>query len=188
MGDYDIIYSSNVLHWCKDKDLVFKQISKTLKIGGKLSIVVTGTKYNICDNIFSPTDLTLDPAHRQHIIDQIYPFTPRMITNLATCNGFEIEYLGEHWHEWKFEDIQKLIEFYLVNWNIQPVIWNTWREVEKASQELTTISYSPTACCTRRWNILICTTRLMLDYWPVYFEEVTGVLQNYRWWAYQYSI
>ena len=122
MGDYDIIYSSNVLHWCKDKDLVFKQISKTLKIGGQLGIIVTGTKdYNIGEILFQPTDLLLDPAHRQHMMDQIHPFSPRLITNLATSHGFEIMYLNEHWQKWKFEDIQKLIKFYLTNWKYQGV-------------------------------------------------------------------
>ena len=33
--DYDIVFSNYVLHWCMDKDLVFKQVSKCLKKGGK---------------------------------------------------------------------------------------------------------------------------------------------------------
>ena len=35
--DYDLVFSNHVIHWCKDKDLVFKQVHKSLKKGGKFA-------------------------------------------------------------------------------------------------------------------------------------------------------
>ena len=36
--DYDLVFSNHVIHWCKDKDLVFKQVHKSLKKGGEVCI------------------------------------------------------------------------------------------------------------------------------------------------------
>ena len=38
--DYDIVFSNHVIHWCMDKDLVFQQVSKSLKKGGKFAFTV----------------------------------------------------------------------------------------------------------------------------------------------------
>ena len=39
--DYDYVFSNYVLHWIKDKDLVFKQVSKALKKGGEFAFTCT---------------------------------------------------------------------------------------------------------------------------------------------------
>ena len=36
-GDYDLVFSNHVLHWCNDKNLVFTQVASKLKTGGIFS-------------------------------------------------------------------------------------------------------------------------------------------------------
>ena len=38
-GNYDVVFSNFVLHWCEDKDIVFKQVMRSLKEGGKFGFV-----------------------------------------------------------------------------------------------------------------------------------------------------
>ena len=118
---YDIIFSSNVLHWCKDKNLVFEKISGCLKKNGKLGFIITGTtNYDLGTILFSPEELMLNPKHRQHMMSQIHP-SPTEIAQLTSKNGLALEYLKEEWQEWKFEDAKKLIEFYLTNFQYKGV-------------------------------------------------------------------
>ena len=35
--DYDLIFSNHVLHWCRDRSLIFSQISSSLKPGGRVA-------------------------------------------------------------------------------------------------------------------------------------------------------
>ena len=36
-GDYDLIFSNHVLHWCKDRQAAFDNIAMSLKPGGRMA-------------------------------------------------------------------------------------------------------------------------------------------------------
>ena len=111
--DYDIVFSNSVLHWCIDKDRVFKQVAKSLKSGGRFGFVVTAD-FNITTTMYSPKDL-FSPECRQYLINQVHLPSINELLHLLINNNFNLKFFNEHLREWRFTDVNKLIEFHMTH-------------------------------------------------------------------------
>lgn len=114
-GDYDIVFSNSVLHWCENKERVFKQIKKSLKKGGKFGFV-TPTNFSPAKQFCTPADM-VSAECRQGLINTTYIPSTEELQNIIGVTGFQITYMHEHIREWKFEGVSKLIEFLMTHYN-----------------------------------------------------------------------
>ena len=114
-GDYDIIFSNFVLHWCKDKDLVFKEVTRTLKHGGMFGFIALAD-YNAVEQMYTPASMFSPECHRyilEHVHIESYE---RMLTSLTATNCFSIKYSKKHFHDVVFDDISELVEFHMTHY------------------------------------------------------------------------
>lgn len=102
-----------MLHWCTDKDLVFKQVAKSLKSGGKFGFVVT-VDFDIASTMYSPAEL-FSPECRQYLINQVHLPSANELLNLTIRNNFNLKFFKEHLREWRFADVYKLVEFHMTH-------------------------------------------------------------------------
>jgi SAM-dependent methyltransferase len=112
---YDTIFSNSVLHWCKDKTAVFRQVAISLKKGGKFGFVIPNN-FNIEEQFCTPSHM-LSEECRQLIMNKTHVPNIDEIRNIISNTGFTTTYFQEHIREWKFEDVSKLVEFYMTHFN-----------------------------------------------------------------------
>ena len=112
-GNYDVVFSNFVLHWCEDKDIVFKQVMRSLKEGGKFGFVCSN--FNVAEQFCTPGMLSVES--REHIINATHIPSTEDIHKLIEANGFQVAYLHEHICEWKFDSVSKLIEFFMTHYS-----------------------------------------------------------------------
>ena len=115
-SDYDVIFSNSVLHWCKDKDKVFKQVASSLKEGGMFGFVVP-VNFSVAEHFCTPADM-LSPECRLHIVNQAHIPTSDELVQLASNNGFTTLISTEHVREWKFGGFYKFIEFLMTHHSV----------------------------------------------------------------------
>ena len=107
-GDnYDVVFTNYVLHWCKDPDLVFKNVYRSLKSGGKFGFVVN-VYFDVVPTIF--TSDMVSSEIEEAFKGRMHPLTIDQYKNLLTTNNFEIVYAQESQREWKFTDVFNFIE------------------------------------------------------------------------------
>lgn len=102
-----MVYCNQVLHWCADKDVVFKQVHKSLKKGGKFGFVTT-TDMEVIPKVF--TSDMVSPRFEKAVGDMMRLLTIDQYKDLIAANDFEIVYLEEKERGWNFTDVYKLIE------------------------------------------------------------------------------
>ena len=82
--DYDYVFSNYVLHWIKDKDLVFKQVSKALKKGGEFAFTCTLSSQTL--------DSISEDTHSKDFVqlakDTVHLISPEEFIQIAARNGF----------------------------------------------------------------------------------------------------
>ena len=110
---FNVVFSNSVLHWCEDKNKVFKQVAKCLDQGGKFGYV-TPNNFSVEKQFCTPSDM-LSSECRQHMIKRSQIPNSDYLQNLASNNGFVTIYSKEHVREWKFENVYKLIEFHVTH-------------------------------------------------------------------------
>lgn len=113
--NYDAVFSNSVLHWCEDKDKVFKQVARSLKEGGKFGFV-TPADFSIAENFCTPVDM-LTPECRQNMINRARVPTSDQLLQLASDNGFASLIVTEHVRDWIFDGASKLIEFFMTHFH-----------------------------------------------------------------------
>lgn len=114
---YDIVFSNSVLHWCEDKNLVFKNVAKSLKQGGKFGFV-TVADFDAKKELFTPPEM-FSPRCYNEMIKHTHPVTSDEYKSIAAANNFEVTHLSKHLQEWKFDNIAKLIDFYITHYKGQ---------------------------------------------------------------------
>ena len=112
-GDYDVVFSNFVLHWCPDKNLIFKQVAKCLKNGGKFGFIISGD-FDIVSEMFLPEDL-FSPECRQYCLTLLHLLPTNELLSLLIKNNFTLKFFKEYYREWRFADVHKLIEFYMIH-------------------------------------------------------------------------
>lgn len=84
---YDIVFSSSVLHWIKDKEAVFKRVYKHLKPGGRFGFTTQDSSK------LSPRKIKLMAKFNEmggHWQPRVYYQTRTEMEELATSVGFQI--------------------------------------------------------------------------------------------------
>ena len=106
---YDIVFCNSVLHWCKDKDLIFKQVEKSLKEGGTFGFVVP-SDFDAEKDYFTPENM-FSPECRQAMINGVHYAPSNEYLKLSIENNFILMYFKRHLRDWKFKNVNELIEF-----------------------------------------------------------------------------
>ena len=115
-GNFDVVFSNCVLHWCEDKDEVFKEVAKSLKKGGKFGYVIVNN-FSV-EKEFCPSSDMFSAECQEDLTKGWFPPTLDELHGLASDNGFETLYSKENIiREWRFENVYRLIEFYRTHWN-----------------------------------------------------------------------
>ena len=110
---YDIVFSNYVLHWCQDKEAVFKQVEKSLKKGGKFGFVAPAD-VNAEKILYTPANMFSSEC-RQFLIKQACPVPSSEYLGFATANNFSITYFRKHLRDWKFRDVNEVKEFHMTH-------------------------------------------------------------------------
>ena len=110
--NYDIVFSSYVLHRCKNIEEIFQKMAQILKKGGKFGFVTA----ICCDStsaLFQPKE-----AYSQEFINfflsSLYLKTPDEFATLATAD-FEVAHSEESKYNFKFDDVEDLVMFMKTN-------------------------------------------------------------------------
>ena len=109
--DFDIVFSSYVLQWCKDINAVLKESAAKMKQGGKFGFVaITGNtkKFLSPENMFSQ-------EFRAAFTSNIHPIDQDELQQLASSNNFTIKYLRGHTLDREFGGVSDLIEYYMTH-------------------------------------------------------------------------
>ena len=112
---YDVVFSNSVLHWCKDKDLVFKQVKKCLKEGGTYGFV-TPADFDAVEQFFTPTNMFSSEC-RQFMIDDCHHISSNEYLQLAMANDFSLVYFKKHITDWRFQSVNELIEAHMTHYH-----------------------------------------------------------------------
>jgi ubiquinone/menaquinone biosynthesis C-methylase UbiE len=110
---FDIVFSNSVLHWCEDKDKVFKQVAKRLQDGGKFGFVIP-VDFDTTEQFFTPANM-LSPECREAMMNDVHIVSSKNIKELLKKNDFTIKVYNRIIREWVFEDVNKLIEFHMTH-------------------------------------------------------------------------
>lgn len=113
-GDYDIVFSNSVLHWCKDKNLVFRNVANSLKKGGKFGFV-TPADFNADEVFFTPHEMFSKECHRA-LSGHVYHASSETYISVAGANNLVVTHFRKHLREWKFENVLQLIEFHMTHY------------------------------------------------------------------------
>ena len=112
---FDAVFSNSVLHWCKNKDVVFKEVSKRLQEGGKFGFV-TPADFDTTEQFFTPSNM-FSQENWEAMKNSVNIVPSKLIRELLLKNRFTVEFYDTHLREWAFEDIYKLIEFHMTHHN-----------------------------------------------------------------------
>lgn len=110
IDSYDYIFSNFVLHWCKNKDQVFKEIYRVLKKGGKFGFM-TGTP--TCTDpaggwIPAPSVVSSEFLAAAH--GRLHKISMDEYTKLASTHKLEIVHTEEMNHKWKFSNVHEYFD------------------------------------------------------------------------------
>lgn len=105
--DYDIVYSNYVIHWSKQKDLIFRQVHKCLKKGGKFGFVAASGN----DGIDGVCKAGMVSSEFEEVArDMLVPISIDEYVKLACDNKFEVVYKEDDRRVWKYKDVDEYIE------------------------------------------------------------------------------
>ena len=111
--DYDAVFCNYVLHRVEDKDAVFQTMADVLKRGGQFGFFC-GRYFDITETLFKHVE-----AFSKEIVDEYrslyFLSTPDEFASLAQSYNFEVIHWKKGAYEFKFDSVEELIEFYMVN-------------------------------------------------------------------------
>ena len=116
-GDYDVVFSNSVLHWCKDKDTLFEEVAKSLKKGGMFGFV-TPADFDAEEQFYTPANMVSREC-RKVMVNDVHIVSSEKIRQLCSTNNFTVTYFHKHLREWVFKDVYKLIEFHMTHYKGQ---------------------------------------------------------------------
>jgi ubiquinone/menaquinone biosynthesis C-methylase UbiE len=116
LQQFDAVFSNYVLHWCKDKERIFEQVAKRCQRGGKFAFT-TAADYDAADR-FTPANM-FTPEGREALINYVHVPSSIKIEKLLSENNFVIVKLEKLKVQWVFDNVEKLIEFYMTHYKDQ---------------------------------------------------------------------
>lgn len=102
-----------MLHWIKDKNIVFQHIQQSLKTGGMFGFV-SSCNFDPVKTFFTPTDI-YSPDVIQVFTNKHYIISTEEFQKLLLANNFKVVHLEESSVKFQFSDIHKLIEFFIIH-------------------------------------------------------------------------
>lgn len=112
--DYDFVFSNFVLHWVKDKDFMFKQVSRSLKKGGKFAFT--------CNLSSQTAESVSEDTHSKAFVDRtkdtMHFTSPEEFSQLATSNGFVVNSWKQSSDMIVHQDAKALKEAHLKQFNL----------------------------------------------------------------------
>ena len=109
-GKYDIVFSSDVIHWIKDKDTTFKRVYENLKPGGHFGFTIID-KHPIPE-VLSQILHPFGPHTVQATWGSFHPCSAGDYENLATSAGFEVTHMDIRKRSFTFPNIDFFIDFF----------------------------------------------------------------------------
>ena len=115
--EYDVVFSNYVIHWIKDKESVFRNVNKCLKIGGKFGFVTPMGTYS---TFFEDRGMVTPPeAYSPEFLENrkgaLTLLTVEEHKRIASAHHFDIVMMKEDVREWEFKDIEELVEFHMTH-------------------------------------------------------------------------
>ena len=110
--DYDIIFANYILHWCEDKDLVFQQVAKSLKPGGRFAFV-SATTFDVQEKL-GPAEM-FSAEFIKGLHDRVFTVSMDKYLSLASSQSLETVYLAEDYSRVMYEDIFEFVEFWKIH-------------------------------------------------------------------------
>lgn len=111
--DFNIIFSTYVLHWCRDIDTVLKGSAAKLKQGGKFGFVGITDRLN---TQLVPEDM-FSEEFRSGFASSIHPINLDVLEQIASQNNFKTIVLKKHFLERRFKDVSELIGYYMTHFH-----------------------------------------------------------------------
>lgn len=106
--DFDIVFSNYVVHWCKDKEAVLKEVAAKLKKSGRFGFVYVNTdavKHLDPPEMFSQEFISYFSSTFHHVSWEEFAI-------IALNVGFQVSKVHHHTQETKFTGVDELIEMY----------------------------------------------------------------------------
>ena len=107
---FDAVFSNYVLHWCKDEEVVIKQVAERLRAGGKFGFIASAD-FDATEVVFTPADM-FSPTARKAMMDSFHVLDSKKLKELLIQNDFAIEFFNKFHRDWILEDIHEMIKFY----------------------------------------------------------------------------
>lgn len=114
-GNYDIIFSNYVLHRCNDKDLVFKEVHKHLRKGGKFGFV-TWLTHAYCE-VTPNFSKAVSPEFENAVRILYHPPVMEEYKCIISNDLFKILHVEEKEREWNFGNVHHYIKRLKDNFN-----------------------------------------------------------------------
>ena len=116
-GDYDLVFSNHVLHWCKDRRAAFTNIARSLKPGGKVACsYVPSHSYN-----GDMLDI-LRNEHNQIVLSNRVSFVHEDECNVLICeHNFSELHRSQHECVHTFKDAHAYTEFFLTHFKSENI-------------------------------------------------------------------
>jgi ubiquinone/menaquinone biosynthesis C-methylase UbiE len=112
---FDIVFSNSVLHWCKNKEKIFKQVAERLQDGGKFGFV-TVADFDNTEQFFTPANM-YSPECLEAMKKGVHVWPSEQLKELLLQNKFTIVAYRTQVREWIFKDVYELIEFHMTHYN-----------------------------------------------------------------------
>ena len=111
--EYDTVFSNYVLHWVRDKDLAFKQVSGVLKKGGRFAFQ--------CAISSQMMDILSEDTHSKTFIhrakESVHFTSPDKFNQLAISNGFAVNKWEQFVTQFDYNDADDLIDSYMTHFH-----------------------------------------------------------------------
>ena len=111
--DYDLIFSNYVLHWVKNKEIVFQQAKKYLKKDGVLAFAMPTKQKNSED--VEATKKTLSQEFREDLQMNYHYMDSTDLHTFASTYGFEIQHFSIEKTNFTFESVHNIVDFLRAN-------------------------------------------------------------------------
>ena len=106
--DYDIVFANYILHWCEDKDLVFQQVSKSLKPGGKFAFSVC---LELDKDFFGPTEHYSAEFMQAVSTELFFPMSMDEYLSIALSHNYKIIYSTKNESRDEFNNVFEFVDF-----------------------------------------------------------------------------
>ena len=104
-----------MLHWCKDKSLVFKHVADSLKRGGKFGFVIP-VDFDDEAEFFTPADILNPGCYQSMVMNKPTIPSTEEVQQLISSNDFNTLSSEKKVVIWRFADVHELIEFYMTHY------------------------------------------------------------------------